>query len=160
MNLRIIAVGKLREHYWQEGLADYLRRLKPYAKLEILDISEAKIVDGASIQEKEKAQAQEAHLILGKVEKLGGLIVALDRQGIAMESLELAEWLKNRMIEGQSDVNWIIGGPLGLDFSVLNRADLVLSFSKLTFPHQMIRLILLEQLYRCFRIIHNEPYHK
>jgi 23S rRNA (pseudouridine1915-N3)-methyltransferase len=160
MNFRIIAVGKIREHHWQDGLADYIRRLKPYARVEILIISEAKIADGNSTQDVQKARVKEANSILQRLERMGGFIVALDRQGKALESLELAQWLENRMIEGCSEINWIIGGSSGLDSSVLSRANLTISFSKLTFPHQMVRLILLEQLYRCFRIIHNEPYHK
>ena len=160
MILRIIVVGKIREHHWQEGLTDYLRRLKPYARVETLIISESKIKDGKSPQDVQKALGNEAYSILQRVEKLGGFIVALDRQGKEFESLELAQWLEDRMIEGCSEISWIIGGPLGLDSSVLSKANLIMSFSRSTFPHQMVHLILLEQLYRCFRIIHNEPYHK
>jgi 23S rRNA (pseudouridine1915-N3)-methyltransferase len=160
MIIRIIAVGKIRENHWRGGLTDYLNRLKPYARVENVFISEAKVADGKSLQDMEKALTNEAQSILKRMEKLGGLIVALDRQGKAFESLELAKWLENRIIDGCSEINWIIGGPSGLDSSVLSKANLIISFSKLTFPHQMVHLILLEQLYRCFRIIHNEPYHK
>ncbi|MDD1752922.1 MAG: 23S rRNA (pseudouridine(1915)-N(3))-methyltransferase RlmH [Methanotrichaceae archaeon] len=160
MILRLIAVGKLRERYWKEGVSDYLQRLKPYAKLEILEVSEAKLPIRPSSNEEQKAKAKEAEAITEKINGLRGLIVALDRQGKVMDSLEFARWLESQMLKDQKEINWIIGGHLGLDSSIIRKANLSLSFSNLTFPHQMMRLILLEQIYRCFRIIHNEPYHK
>jgi len=160
MILRLIAVGKLRERYWKDGVSDYLQRLKPYAKLEILEVSEAKLPIRPSSNEEQKAKAKEAEAITEKINGLRGLIVALDRQGKVMDSLEFARWLESQMLKDQKEINWIIGGHLGLDSSIIRKANLSLSFSNLTFPHQMMRLILLEQIYRCFRIIHNEPYHK
>ena len=153
-------MGKLRERYWKEGVSDYLQRLKPYAKLEILEVSEAKLPIRPSSNEEQKAKAKEAEAITEKINGLRGLIVALDRQGKVMDSLEFARWLESQMLKDQKEINWIIGGHLGLDSSIIRKANLSLSFSNLTFPHQMMRLILLEQIYRCFRIIHNEPYHK
>lgn len=160
MIFRIIAVGRLRERYWQEAISDYVRRLRPYGRVEIVEVPEARIPDNASPAEEEKAMAQEAEGILARLKKQEGPLVVLDRKGKALDSLELAEWLGKQLLEGPSEITWIIGGPLGLDPSVLKRADLVISFSRLTFPHQMMRLILLEQIYRSFRIIHREPYHK
>jgi len=160
MILRLIAVGKLRERYWKEGVVDYLQRLKPYAKLEILEVSEAKLPFRPSSNEEQKAKAEEAEAILEKIGGLRGLIVALDRQGKGMDSLELARWLESQMLKDQKEINWIIGGHLGLDSSIILKANLSLSFSNLTFPHQMMRLIFLEQIYRSFKIIHNDPYHK
>ncbi|MDM7913016.1 MAG: 23S rRNA (pseudouridine(1915)-N(3))-methyltransferase RlmH [Methanotrichaceae archaeon] len=160
MMLRIIAVGRLRERYWQEAISDYVRRLRPYGRVEIVEVPEARIPDNASPAEEEKAMAQEAEGILARLKKQEGPVVVLDRKGKALDSLELAEWLGKQLLEGPSEITWIIGGPLGLDPSVLKRSDLVISFSRLTFPHQMMRLILLEQIYRSFRIIHREPYHK
>lgn len=160
MILRILSVGRLREKYWQEAAADYARRLRPYGRVEIIEIHEARIPDNASTAEEEKAIAEEAEGILAKLKKQEGPVVVLDRKGRALDSLELAEWLGKRTMEGPSEITWIIGGPLGLDSSVLRRADLILSFSRLTFPHQMMRIILLEQIYRSFRILHHEPYHK
>ncbi|MDD1751600.1 MAG: 23S rRNA (pseudouridine(1915)-N(3))-methyltransferase RlmH [Methanotrichaceae archaeon] len=160
MILRLIAVGKLRERHWKEGVADYLQRLKPYAKLEILEVAEAKLPIRPSSNEEQKAKAEEAKAVLEKINGCGGLIVALDRQGRVMDSIELAKWLESQMLKDQKEINWIIGGHLGLDSSIIQKANLSLSFSNLTFPHQMMRLIFLEQIYRSFRIIHNEPYHR
>jgi 23S rRNA (pseudouridine1915-N3)-methyltransferase len=160
MILRLIAVGKLRERYWKEGVADYLQRLKPYAKLEILEVSEAKLPGRPLSNQEQKAKAKEAEAIIEIIDGLRGLIVALDRQGKVMDSLELARWLESQMVNDQKEINWIIGGHLGLDSSIIKKTDLSLSFSNLTFTRQMMRLIFLEQIYRCFKIIHNEPYHK
>jgi 23S rRNA (pseudouridine1915-N3)-methyltransferase len=160
MMLRIIAVGRLRERYWQDAVADYVRRLLPYSRIEIIEVPEARIPESASLAEEEKAMAQEGEDILSRLKKQDGPVVVLDRRGKALDSPELASWLGKQLLSGPAAVTWIIGGPLGLDSSVLKRADLVLSFSRLTFPHQMMRLILLEQIYRSFRILHHEPYHK
>lgn len=160
MILRILAVGKLRESYWHDGISDYLRRLRPYARIEIVEIPDVRIPENASPAEEEKAMAQEGEVILARLKGHAGPIVVLDRQGKAMGSLELAEWIRKQIFDGQSEIAWVIGGPLGVASSVTTRANLILSFSMLTFPHQMMRLILLEQIYRSFRIMHHEPYHK
>lgn len=160
MILKIIAVGRLRERYWQDGAADYIRRLRPYCRLEVTEIPEARVPENASPAEEKRAMALEADAILAKLKNSGGSVVVLDREGKSLDSLELADWLEEQILDGRGEIIWIIGGPLGLDRSILDRADLVLSFSKLTFPHQMMRLILLEQIYRSFRIIRHEPYHK
>ena len=160
MLLRIISVGRLREKYWQDSVADYMRRLRPYARLETIEVPEARVSDGATTAEGAKAMAQEGEAILEKIKKREGPVIVLDRQGQALDSIELAAWLEGQLLQGNSDLAWVIGGPLGIAPSVLERADLVLSFSRMTFPHQMMRLILLEQIYRSFRIMRNEPYHK
>ena len=103
---------------------------------------------------------QEAKTILGRLNKTETLTIVLDRKGKSLDSEGLAKFLEGQILEGRKEITWIIGGPLGLAPSVIEHADLVLSFSKLTFPHQMMRLILLEQIYRSFRIIHHEPYHR
>jgi 23S rRNA (pseudouridine1915-N3)-methyltransferase len=159
MILRVIAIGKLKERHWQEGVADYSRRLKPYARMELLEIPEARIPEGGASEETE-AMAEEARAILEKLDKKGGLTIALDRQGKEMSSLDLSHWLQKEILYGKSEINWVIGGPLGLSPLVLGRADLVLSFSRMTFPHQMARLMLMEQIYRSFRIMKGEPYHR
>ncbi len=162
MILKIITVGRLRERYWQDALSDYIRRLQPYAWLDIIEIPESRIPESASAAEEEKAMAQEAEGILARLsrQKQDSPVVILDRKGKALDSLELADWLGKQILDGPAEITWIIGGPLGLHSSILKRADLVLSFSRLTFPHQMMRLILLEQIYRSFRILRHEPYHK
>jgi 23S rRNA (pseudouridine1915-N3)-methyltransferase len=159
MIIRVIAVGKLKERYWQEGVAEYARRLRPYARLEIEEVPEARLNDDASSAKTKKAMAVEGEAILGCLRQ-SGLVVALERQGRAMDSLELAGWLERQVLDGKKEIAWVIGGSQGLAPSVMKRAGLVLSLSTLTFPHQMVRLILLEQIYRCFRIIYGEPYHR
>ncbi len=155
-----MAVGKLRESYWQDGVAEYTRRLKPYARVEIVEIPDVRVPENASPADEAKVIVKEGDAIIDRLRKHVGIVVALDRHGKIPDSSELAGWLEKQMLDGQKEIAWIIGGPLGLSQQVISRADLVLSFSRLTFPHQMARLMLLEQIYRSFRIIHNEPYHK
>jgi 23S rRNA (pseudouridine1915-N3)-methyltransferase len=159
MILRIIAVGKLKEKYWKDGADEYVRRLRPYARLEMLEVPEAKIPERGSHADEERVMEQEAKPILEKLNRTESLVVILDRQGESLGSKELAKFLEEQILDGR-DVTWIIGGPLGLAPSLIERADLVLSFSKMTFPHQMMRLILLEQIYRSFGINCHEPYHR
>lgn len=160
MILRIVAVGRQRERHWQEATSDYLRRLKPYARVEVVEIPEARVPEGASFAEEQAAMDQEGRTILDRLRRHDGPVIALDRMGSSMDSLELSAWLGQRILEGRNEMAWIIGGPLGLSEPVKGRADLVLSFSRLTFPHQMMRPILLEQIYRSFRILRGLPYHK
>jgi 23S rRNA (pseudouridine1915-N3)-methyltransferase len=159
MILHIIAVGRLRERYWQDAAADFTRRLRPYSRLEIVEIP-AHIKETASPAEEKKAIAEEGLAILEKLERHSGPVIVLDRMGMSFDSPELAAWLNKKILDGTTEVAFVIGGPLGLAPSVLERGDLVLSFSRMTFPHQMMRIILLEQIYRSFRIMHREPYHK
>jgi 23S rRNA (pseudouridine1915-N3)-methyltransferase len=160
MIIRIIAVGRIRERYWQDALADYERRLRPYSRLEVVEVPEARIPEGASAAQERISLDQEAESILGRMKGHTGPVIILDRRGQALDSLQLAAWLEANILEGQKETQWVIGGPRGLSSKLIERADLVLSFSLMTFPHQMMRLILLEQLYRAFRIMHHEPYHK
>ncbi|MCQ8903870.1 MAG: 23S rRNA (pseudouridine(1915)-N(3))-methyltransferase RlmH [Methanothrix sp.] len=143
--MRIIAVGRIRERFWQDAASYYLKRLAPYTRLEVVEVREEDpFKEGSDVL---------AHLG-------GGMTVALDEHGESMTSLELASWLQSRIVDGCGSINWIIGGPEGLSQEVLDRSDLQLSLSRMTFPYQMARIILLEQLYRAFRIIRNEPYHR
>ncbi len=160
MIIRIIAVGRLRERHWQEAAADYSRRIRPYARLEIEEVSEARLKDEASQAEEKKAMQEEGRAILEKLKGHEGVVVALDRQGRTLDSMQMAGWLEKMILEGRSDVVYVIGGPLGLAPEVLQRAECRLSFSKMTFPHQMMRVILLEQIYRGMRIMKKEPYHR
>jgi 23S rRNA (pseudouridine1915-N3)-methyltransferase len=159
MILRIIAVGKLKERHWREVVAEYDQRLGPYARLETFEVPEAKMQDCNSEALQKSAMELEARAILKKLEKEDNYVIALDRVGESISSLGLAKLLDQQILNGRN-MTWIIGGPFGLAPTVIKEADLTLSFSSLTFPHQMIRLILLEQIYRAFRIIHHEPYHK
>ena len=157
--IRFIAVGRLRERYWQEAAADFTRRLRPYARLEVVEIP-AHTMETATSGEEKKAMAEEGLAILEKLKHHSGAVIVLDRMGKSFDSQELAAWLNEQILQGRTEVAFVIGGPQGLAPNVLQRADLVLSFSRMTFPHQMMRIILLEQIYRGFRIMHHEPYHK
>jgi len=160
MKIRIIAVGRLRERHWQDAAADYARRIRPYARLEVEEVAEARLKDGASPAEEKKAMQEEGRAILERLKGHEGVVVALDRQGRTLDSMQMAGWLEKMILEGRSDVVYVIGGPLGLAPEVLQRAECRLSFSKMTFPHQMMRVILLEQIYRGMRIMKKEPYHR
>lgn len=160
MLFKIVAVGRLRERYWQEGSAEYLRRLSTYTRIEVVEVPESRS-ECLGPADEARSMDQEGARILAKIRpRDDAIIVALDGEGISMDSLGLAGWIESRILEGKKEITWIIGGPLGLAPAVLEMADLRLSFSKLTFPHQMMRLILLEQIYRSFRIIKGEPYHR
>ena len=160
MIIRIIAVGRLRERHWQDAAADYARRIRPYARLEVEEVAESRLKDGASAAEESKAMQEEGRAILERLKGHDGFVVALDRQGRSPDSLQMAAWLERMILEGQKEVALVIGGPMGLAPEVLARAECRLSFSKMTFPHQMMRVILLEQIYRGMRIMRKEPYHR
>ena len=159
MNIYVICVGKLKEKYWTEALSEYRKRLSKYCNLLIEELKEERLPDNASLAQEEAVKEEEGKRILGKL-KAGTYVIALDVKGEALSSEGLAQFVKDLGIKGRSDVAFIIGGSLGLSQGVLDRSDLRLSFSKMTFPHQMMRVILLEQLYRSFKINRNEVYHK
>jgi 23S rRNA (pseudouridine1915-N3)-methyltransferase len=158
LRLDVIVVGRLREAYLRTGIEDYARRLRRYVPLEVVEVREVSLPPGASAAEVEAAKAREGEEILGRI---GGdtLTVALDERGELFTSRQLAEWLARLTAGGASRAAFVIGGPRGLAPSVLERADLRLALSRLTFPHELCCLILLEQLYRAFKILRREPYH-
>ncbi len=121
---------------------------------------EAHIKETASLAEEKKAMQDEALAIVEKLKRHRGPVIVLDKMGLALDSPELASSLHKNIMEGKTEAAFVIGGPLGLAPQAVQRADILLSFSKMTFPHQMMRIILLEQIYRSFRIMHHEPYHK
>jgi 23S rRNA (pseudouridine1915-N3)-methyltransferase len=159
MNIKIIGVGKIKEKYLRDGIAEYLKRLTAYAKVEIIELSDEKTPDNASPAEEEQIKNKEGERILKSI-KDGSYVIALAIEGKSLSSEGLADLIEGLGIQGKSDMALIIGGSLGLADSVLKRADYKLSFSAMTFPHQLMRMILLEQVYRGFRIIKGEPYHK
>ncbi len=159
MTIRILSVGKIREKYLEEGIREYAKRIGRYCKLEISSVADEKTPDGAPAAEEEKILAKEGERLLCLIRDRD-YVIALDIGGTALDSPGMAEKLIGLMAHGRSTVDFVIGGSLGLHKSVLDRADYRLSFSKMTFPHQLMRLILAEQIYRCFRIINHEPYHK
>ena len=159
MKFQIITVGKLKEKYLKDGIAEYLKRLQRYATVEIVEVADEQTPDGASEAEELQIKAKEGQRIQ-KYIKDDTYLIALAIEGTMFTSEQLTEKIEQLGLAGKSHITLVIGGSLGLDAGILKRADLLLSFSKLTFPHQLMRLILVEQLYRSYRIIKGEPYHK
>lgn len=157
--ITLIAVGKIKESYLEEAIAEYRKRLCRYCKLEMIQTADEKTPDGAGSAQEQKIKEKEGERILSRIPE-DAYVIALAIQGKMLDSVQLAKKLEVLGIEGKSQIVFVIGGSLGLSSSVLSRADYVLSFSKMTFPHQLMRLILLEQIYRSYRIICGEPYHK
>ncbi len=159
MNIQIICIGKLKEKYWQEAIREYSKRLSSYCILEISELKETPLPANSSGADEEKVKISEGRDIL-KAVRDGSYVISLEIKGKKLTSENLAEKIENLGIDGKSNVAFIIGGSLGLSEEVSKRADFKLSFSDMTFPHQMMRVILLEQIYRSFKIIRNETYHK
>lgn len=157
MKIKIVCVGKLKEKYLRDGLGEYIKRIGRFAKTEIIELPDEKIPDNPS-------HAQEAAVIKAEGEKISkysdGFKIALCVEGEELSSEAFAEKLGKIQLSGNSTITFIIGGSLGLDEKIKQSADFRLSFSKMTFPHQLMRLILAEQIYRAFKINGNETYHK
>lgn len=158
MRVRLISVGRVRPGPLREAAEEYAARLKPYAEVVWEQVEGEPVPDRLTPAEVERAQAREAQRVL-RVLARGEYVVALDRGGRHFSSEELAQWIGHLLGQGHARTTWVIGGPLGLHPSVLQRADARLSLSRLTFPHELVPVILLEQLYRAFRILRGEPYH-
>ncbi len=159
MNIKIVAVGKIKERYMLQGINQYLKRLQSYARVEIIEVPEEKIIEKASPAEQEIARKKEGEKILNKLDHYSYYVV-LAVEGKSLSSEEFALGLEKLALEGRGRITFIIGGAMGLSEEVKKKAHLLLSFSSMTFPHQLMRLIFLEQLYRAFKISRNEPYHK
>ena len=154
-----MTVGKVKEKYFRDAIAEYAKRLSRYCKLEIIEVADEKTPDKASETEEEQIKQKEADRILKNIRE-DSYCIALAIEGKKMDSVSLARNIERLGLNGKSNIVFVIGGSLGLHQSVLKRADEKLSFSDMTFPHQLMRLILLEQIYRGFKIINNESYHK
>lgn len=159
MQISILCVGKVREKFFREAIQEYDKRMSRYAKVQILEVADEKTPDRASVAEEEQIREKEADRLLKQMRD-NMYIIALDIQGSQQDSVGFSEHLSKLMVSGKSHIAFVIGGSLGLHHSVLSRADEKISFSKMTFPHQLMRVILYEQLYRAMRIMHGEPYHK
>lgn len=159
MNITVLCIGKLKESYWKDAIAEYSKRLSKYCTLSIDELKEERLPENPSEAEETSVKEGEGRNLLKHV-KPGAYVIALDVKGKSLSSEGLAERLSELALGGKSEVVLIIGGSLGLSQEVLERADLRLSFSAMTFPHQMMRVILLEQIYRAFKINRNETYHK
>ena len=158
MNITIITVGKLKEKYLKEAINEYSKRLTKYCSLEIIEVADEKTPENASAKEEENIKLKEGQSILKHIKDM--YVIALDLKGKMISSDELAGFIEDRALSGSSHITFIIGGSLGISQEVLNRCHYKLCFSKMTFPHQLFRVMLLEQIYRAFRIIKGEPYHK
>ena len=159
MKITILAVGHLKESYWKAAVAEYTKRLGAYAKIQIIEVDDEKTPDQASAAEEELIRIKEGERIIKKLPK-EAKVIALALDGKDYDSEEFAAHLESLAVSGSSHLVFLIGGSLGLSPEVLSLANERISFSRFTFPHQLMRVILLEQLYRSFKIRRNEPYHK
>ncbi|MFR0986854.1 MAG: 23S rRNA (pseudouridine(1915)-N(3))-methyltransferase RlmH [Frisingicoccus sp.] len=159
MKITILCVGKVKEKFYRMAIDEYVKRLGRYCKLEIIEAADEKTPDNASEHEETLIKDKEGERILKNIRR-EATVIALAIEGKMLSSEQLAGKISQLGISGESHIQFIIGGSLGLSDKVLKEADLLLSFSKMTFPHQLMRVILLEQIYRSYRIIQGEPYHK
>ena len=159
MNITVLAVGKLKEKYWCDAVAEYSKRLGRFCRLTVIEIKESRLPSNPSPADEDAVKAAEGRDILERI-RPSDYVITLEISGRSFSSEELARHMEKLSVSGKSSVIFVIGGSLGLSGEVSSRADLKLSFSAMTFPHQMMRVILLEQIYRSFKIINNEAYHK
>lgn len=159
MQIKVIAIGKLKESYWRDAAAEYIKRLGRFARLNVVELAESRLPDKASARDEERVKSAEGEAILSKI-TAGEYVIVLAPRGRATSSEGFAEMIAKRATYGDSRICFIIGGSLGLSEEVYTRSDQTLRFGEMTFPHQMFRVMLLEQLYRAFKINNNESYHK
>ena len=159
MKITILTVGKIKEKYLKDAISEYSKRLSKYCKLEIIEVADEKTPDNASEVVEEGIRNKEGERLL-KYIKDDAFVITLEINGKLLTSEELSDKINKLGIGGTSHIIFVIGGSIGLGKEVLKRSNFALSFSKMTFPHQLMRVILLEQVYRSYRIINNEPYHK
>lgn len=159
MKITVVCVGKIKEGFYRDALAEYGKRLGKYCRLEIVEVSDEKTPDGAGSLLEEQIKEREGRRILEKLRE-DAFVCTLEIGGKKLSSEGFARWMENLTVGGTSHITFVIGGSLGLHESVSRRSDFSLSFSDMTFPHQLMRVILTEQVYRAFRIMHGEPYHK
>lgn len=159
MNIKILCVGKIKEKFYRDAVAEYEKRLSRYCKLTIVEVADEKTPDKRSETEDQQIKEKEAVRLLSQIRDMD-YVIALAIDGKEMDSVAFAGHLQQLAVSGKSSLAFVIGGSLGLHTRILRRADEIVSFSVMTFPHQLMRVILLEQLYRSYRIINHEPYHK
>ena len=159
MRITVLCVGKIKESYLKEAIDEYSKRLSRYCDLDIIEVDDEKTSEKASEKEEEMVRTKEGERILKNIPD-DAYVVALAIGGREYSSVEFAENINRLMVDGESHIVFVIGGSIGLSAEVLEKADGRVSFSRMTFPHQLMRVILLEQVYRSFRIIKGEPYHK
>lgn len=159
MKITILCVGKVKEKFYRDAIDEFSKRLSRYCKLDIIEVTDEKTQEQASDNEIRLVKEREGERLLKNI-KEDAYVIALCIDGKQLDSEELSEKVDKLGIQGVSHIYFVIGGSLGLADDVIKRADYKLSFSKMTFPHQLMRVILLEQVYRAYRIMNNEPYHK
>ena len=159
MRISIACVGKIKEKFWRDAISEYEKRLGKYCRLEFLEVADEKTPNGASEVLEEQIKEKEARRLLEKIRE-DAFVCTLEIEGKRMTSEGFARWMEGLTVKGTSHIVFVIGGSLGLHESMRRRSDMALSFSDMTFPHQLMRVILVEQVYRAFRIIQGEPYHK
>lgn len=158
MKISIICVGKIKEKYFKMAIDEYIKRLSKYVKLSIIEVADEKAPENISLADEDIIKQKEAERILKNIKD--EYVIALCIDGNELDSISFSKFIQENMNKGVSNISFIIGGSLGLHKSIIDRADYKMSFSKMTFPHQLMRVILLEQIYRSQRILRNEPYHK
>lgn len=159
MKITILTVGKIKEKFYRDAISEYEKRLSRYCKLDIVEVADEKTPEHASAAENQKILEKEGERILANIRD-NTYVIILAIKGKMLDSVELSRKISDLTVSGVSDITFIIGGSLGLSDAVVKRGDFLLSFSPMTFPHQLMRVILLEQIYRSYRIANNEPYHK
>lgn len=159
MKISIVCVGKIKEKFYRDAIDEYLKRLSRYCKIEILEVADEKTPDKASPVEEEQIKKKEAERILSKIRE-DAYVITLEILGSKSDSVGFGQMIEKVGLSGKSHIQFVIGGSLGLHNDVSRRADKKISFSDMTFPHQLMRVILCEQIYRGYRIINGEPYHK
>lgn len=159
MKITILTVGKIKEKFYRDAISEYVKRLSRYCKLDIVEVADEKTPEHASEAENQKILQKEGERLLANVRD-NTYVIILAIKGKMLDSVELSKKISDLTVSGVSDITFIIGGSLGLSDEVMKRGDFLLSFSLMTFPHQLMRVILLEQVYRSYRIVNNEPYHK
>ena len=159
MKISVIAVGEIKEKYLQDAITEYGKRLSRYCKLEVIEVADEKTPEQASEAVEESIRAKEGERLLKHIRD-DMYVITLEIGGKMLTSEEFAEKIETLGVQGKSSIAFVIGGSIGLGKEVLRQSDFALSFSKMTFPHQLMRVVLLEQVYRGYRIINGEPYHK
>ena len=159
MKITLVTVGKIKEKYYTAAIEEYSKRLSRYCKLEIIQVADEKTPDNAGEALETQIKEKEGDRILASIRD-GACVIALAIEGKMLDSVELSQKIDRLGVSGTSHIAFVIGGSLGLAPAVMKRANYALSFSRMTFPHQLMRVVLLEQLYRSYRILKNEPYHK
>ena len=159
MKIRILAIGKIKEPYLKQGIDEYLKRIKPYCQIEVVEVNDEPVNDNLKDADIERVKNLEGEKIL-KLLKPQDYLISLDLNKKQLTSEEFAKYIEDKLVLGGSTINFVIGGSYGLSDALKKRANDAISLSNMTFLHQMTRLILLEQIYRAFKINRNETYHK